>query len=531
MKLFHDRAGKPFLPLGLQVNNSSTGDPVMLEREMRALELFGGNLLEAPIYWFRTEAEPGVFNFADVDDLLNRCRAAGVHLILLWFGYNKNGHPTYAPEWVKLHPETYRLAKGPDGADVASLSPLCEATLEADARAFAALMAHLKAADGEEGTVLAVQVENEIGLANTDLDYDPAVLEIYRRPVPEALRGIQLEDSGVEPGGDSWKSRFGRHAHEAFMTWATASYVERMAQAGKAEYDLPMLVNVMLGENGYEEAGACYNSGGAVGRVLDLYKAAAPSIDLLCPDIYVSARREYRRVAGRYAREDNPLFVPESSPHGIANAMNMMEAFADFGCIGYACFGGSGTLDIQGQLLPEAVPVAESFRAVRGVMPLLLRYHGTGRVHALVQQEFMDRQYLRLAHYHVEAKFINRLPGRTSSFINTLDPANSDVLTARGRALLIQTGEDEFFLSGCGVRVDFRRRPDPEMENSYPLVQSRQNGTLNFLSVEEGHFEGEKWVCERYRNGDEANFEVYVHRGETVRIRLNPARTRKQGAV
>ena len=111
----------------------------------------------------------------------------------------------------------------------------------------------------------------------------------------------------------------------------------------------------VLGENSYEEAGACYNSGGAVGRVLDLYKAAAPSIDLLCPDIYVSARQEYRRVAGRYARADNPLFVPESSPHGIANAMNMMEAFADFGCIGYACFGGSGTLDIQGQLLPEAV--------------------------------------------------------------------------------------------------------------------------------------------------------------------------------
>lgn len=524
MTFFTDKNGRALLPLGLQVHNSSTGDAAMLEREIAAVKAYGGNLLEAPVYWFRTEPREGTFCFDDVDDLISRCRESGLYLILLWFGASKNGHPNYVPEWVKMHPEIYRMARGRDGGKVASLSPVCGATLEADSRAFAALMAHVKAVDGDTGTVLAVQVENEMGLANTDFDYSEETAALYMEPVPACLDGIILEDSGVEPGGTTWRSRFGRHAHEAFMAWVHAAYMNEVARRGREEYSLPVFINVMLGEQGYEEAGACYNSGAAVGRVLDIYKAAAPDVDLLCPDMYVPDRERYRRVCGRYAREDNPLFIPESPVMGEANAMNIMEAFADYGCIGMACFGGSSALDVDGRLLPEAEIMAQSMRAVAGVAPLLIRYRSTGRVHALTQQEFMDKQYLRLDKYHVEAKFISASGARwgLGSRINLRDPHNADVLSARGRALLIQTGEDEFFLSGSGVKVDFRRRPDPLVEDSWPELVSRQCGTLNFLTVEEGHFEGETWVCDRYRNGDESNFELFVHRGETVRIRLNP---------
>ena len=144
---------------------------------------------------------------------------------------------------------------------------------------------------------------------------------------------------------------------------------------------------------------------------------------------------------------------------------------------------------------------------------------------ALVQQEFMDMQYLKLDNYHVEARFISASSTHwgLGSRVNLHDPANRDALTARGRALLIQTGEHEFYLSGLGVKVGFRARPDPLDEEGYTLMQSRQSGTLNFLSVEEGHFEGDTWVCDRYRNGDESNFELFAHRGEIVRIRLNPS--------
>lgn len=86
----------------------------------------------------------------------------------------------------------------------------------------------------------------------------------------------------------------------------------------------------------------------------------------------------------------------------------------------------------------------------------------------------------------------------------------------------MQTGEDEFFLAGAGLALDFLRRPDPADENPYPHLASRQANQLNFLSVEEGHFEGDKWVVDYLRNGDESNFSLYAHEGQVVRLRLNP---------
>ena len=65
MDIFRNADGKPLLPLGLQTHNYSTGDPQMLEREIIAVKAYGGNLLEAPVYWFRSEAVQGKFDFSD----------------------------------------------------------------------------------------------------------------------------------------------------------------------------------------------------------------------------------------------------------------------------------------------------------------------------------------------------------------------------------------------------------------------------------------------------------------------------------
>ena len=518
--------GQPTLLLGLQTQNSTTGDPELLAREIAAVRLMGGNLLEAPVYWCDIEPQQDTFQFDSVKNLIDRCREAGLHLILLWFATSKNGHPNYAPEYVKAAPQTYHLAQARNGAHVASLSPHCEATLARDQNAFCRLMAFLAAYDQPAQTVVMVQVENEMGLANTDRDYSPQAQAQYEAGVPDCLLNITLEDMGVTPEGASWKSRFGRHAHEAFSACYHARYVQQIASAGKAIYPLPMIYNVMLGEQGIEEAGVNYNSGAAVGRVLDIYTASAPAIDLICPDMYVPDRERYLRVCERYTRADNPLFIPESPSLGIANALNMMEAFARFGCIGMCYFGANYMLDNRGALLPDAQELAYSMRAVANVAPLLVRLRGTGNVHALVQQTFMEKQYLRLPRYHVEATFISACAERhgLGSRINPRDPENDDIFTSPGRALLLQTGEDEFYLSGAGVKVDFIKRPDPLEEDSYPHLTSRQSGTLNFLSVEEGHFDGDQWVVDRQRNGDESNFALFVHRGQTVRIRLNPHR-------
>ena len=521
---FADQQGCPILPLGLQAHNSSTGLPEMLEKEIDAVLQYGGNLLEAPVYWVQVEKREGEYDFSQALELIELCRDKNIHLILLWFGINKNGHPTYCPEWVKADPRRFPLAKGPDGGDVATLSPLAEETRKADLRAFTRLMEFLRDTDGEMHTVLAVQVENEIGYANTDMDYSEAAQRLYRRPVPPFLRDISLEDSGITPSGDSWVSCFGRHAHEAFAAWCWADFVQHLAEAGKKVYEIPLLLNAMLGENGFEEPGLCYNSGGPVSRVLDIYKKTAPGIDVICPDIYVQDRERYLKILSRYSRPDNPLFVPESPVMGTANALNMMEAAADPRFCGYACFGAASALDAQGNLLPEAREVALSMKTIASLAPLIRKR--AGHVYAIVQQEFMDKQYLHLPGWHVECTFNSASGSRfgLGSFINTRDPFNRDLMETRGRGLLIQTGDSEFYLAGCGVRVDFRMRPEIGYERSYVQLTSRMNGTLNFLSVEEGHFEGNRWVTDRFRNGDEANFACFVHRGEAVRIRLNAAR-------
>lgn len=519
-----DKNGKPRLLLGLQAHNSSTGTH-MIEKAIHAVKLYGGNVIEVPIYWNIIEPEEGKFDTRSVKDLILQVRNASLKLIILWFGTSKNGHPNYAPDYVKLDPEKYRLALRPDGAPVPSMSPHCRANIEVDKRAFVEVMRCIREVDEEFGTVAAIQIENEIGLANTDRCYSLAAQKDYALPVPEELKDISLEDMGEKDHTHTWRGKFGRHAHEAFTAWYFARFVDEIAAAGKAIYNIPMTVNIMLGENGVEEAGFSYNSGAAVGRVIDIWKKGAPHIDILCPDIYLSSRDSYTRVCNRYSRQDNPLFIAETFTSGEHMALNAMRAIADYGAVGICGFGAESTLDNNGNLLKAAETFAITMRAIAALEPLIVRYHGTGKIHALLQEEFSGEQYVKLENYHVQAKFFSAEGSRPfwlGSSINVRNPENAHILKERGRALLVQTGEYEFYMAGAGVQVDFIRRPHPSDIHPYVHLTSRQSGQLNFLSVEEGHFDGENWVCDYIRNGDEANGGLYVHPGQVVRIRLNP---------
>ena len=185
------------MPLGLQAHNSSTGTD-MICTAIEAVRAYGGNCLETPVYWYRIEPQKDQYCMELVKTTIDQARAAGLKLILLWFGASKNGHPNYVPEYMKLDPETYRLVIGTDGAVLPALSPHCRTTLERDKKAFCKLMEFLKEYDTERRTVVAVQIENEMGCAGTDRDYAGEAEEAYRKMLPEELSGITLEDSGCE---------------------------------------------------------------------------------------------------------------------------------------------------------------------------------------------------------------------------------------------------------------------------------------------------------------------------------------------
>lgn len=525
----HNRKGEPVYLTGLQCHNSSCKTE-MIDRTIRAIKAYGGNLLEAPVYWCEVEKEPGVYDFSMAAELADKAREAGLYWIPLWFGFSKNGLFTYAPDYVKKDTRTYRRAKNSAGLPVESLSPHCKATLQRDKAAFTKLLEFLAQYD-KDGTVIAVQVENEVGLVHTDRDYSDDSNTEFWGAVPEYLADVKIEDSGIdgknsiEAGmGDNWPARFGRHANEAFTAWQFAKYIQEMTEGAKEILNVPYLMNVSIEINEYEAPAVCYVSGGPVSRVLDIYRRTASNIALFGPDIYLEAERDYRKACASYSRRDNPLFIPESINGGTAAAMNMLLAAADYQAIGICCFGAESGIE-NGKLLPDAEKTAISMRTISAMAPLLIQYHGTGRVHAFTQAEFSQWQYVKTEEYHVTARFLSGNPKPQHYFgsrINVNAQENSYCMTERGRCLLVDCGNGEFFAAGIGVCLSFLRRPEIFDRTPYAHLTNALSGQLNFLSVEEGHFEGTQWVCEYKRNGDEANYQVYVHPGQIVRIRLNP---------
>src|SRR5208283_1347503 len=98
------------------------------------------------------EPEEGGFDFGLVDGLIEQARACDLRLVLLWFGSWKNGKSTYQPLWVKTDQARFPLVQSEQGRSLNTLTPFGDATCEADARAFASLMRHLREVDGKRHT-------------------------------------------------------------------------------------------------------------------------------------------------------------------------------------------------------------------------------------------------------------------------------------------------------------------------------------------------------------------------------------------
>lgn len=153
--------------------------------------------------------------------------------------------------------------------------------------------------------------------------------------------------------------------------------------AGKQIYHLPMYANVWLGEMIWRVPGLSYPSGGAVTGTLALWRAAAPHLGLLAPDIYVQDHHGFRTICAAYTRPDNPLFIPESMP-GASNALNMLIALAEYHAVGYAIFGIENLLGPDGHPTPDGKLLIDTCRSVMAVLPLVRDLRGSGKVHAIL---------------------------------------------------------------------------------------------------------------------------------------------------
>jgi beta-galactosidase GanA len=475
--------GKPFVMLAGEIHNSSSASLDYMDPIWDKLKAMHLNTVILPLYWELIEPVEDEFDFALLDGLIDGACKRDLRLVLLWFATWKNATSSYAPAWVKADLGRFPRMQCQPGKNANAISCFSREACQADARAFAQVMRHIKRIDGEQHTVLAIQVENEPGVLDTSRDRCAMAEEAFAGQVPPDLIAYLQEHIGSlvslfretwEAAGSrtpgTWSEVFGDWADEVFMAWHIAQYIDRVAAAGKAEYNIPMVANAWL-KLSLDQPPGKYPSGGPTFNMLDVWKAAASHIDVLAPDIYAL---DFRGVCAQYTRSDNPLFIPEARRDARA-ASACFYAFGEHDAICYAPFG------IDSVSLPH--PLTESYALLAEMLPLLAEVQGEGRMIGFFQQEDNEHWHADLAGYRL--------------LVTTNVTIDDGVVPAGG--LIVALGDDEFLVAGRGVFIEFAQARGDQVN-------------VEFLWLEEGVFKAGQWVPGRRLNGDETNH------GRTVKL-------------
>jgi beta-galactosidase GanA len=498
--------GAPFLMLGGQVHNSSNY-PAMLPLVWPTIRELHANTVEVPIAWEQVEPVEGRFDFSFLDQLVLEARQNNVRLVLLWFGTWKNTSPGYAPEWVKMDTRRFPRMVTKDGKTHYVLSPHGRTTLEADKRAFVALMSRIRDIDPQH-IVIMVQVENETGSYGSPRDFSPEANRLFAGPVPAQLARLAGKSG-------TWSQVFGWKADQAFNAWTIARYVDEIATAGQSVLNLPMYVNAALSDPFKEEDALNGASGGPNWNVVDIWKAAAPHIAIEAPDIYNRDQRAYAKYLDHYARPDNALFVPETG-NDLPYARFLWLALGN-GAIGFSPFG----MDATGysnfplgakQLDAETLGAFESKYAL--LEPIARDWARLAFEHPTLgfakPTDGADQNGV-LGHWKVTAMYsLWEFGEREWTWIDIPPHPNKD--RPVGGAALIQLGADEFLLAGSDVRVRFGL--------AAPAVDEKSQ----YLDVEEGTFVNGRWVMKRRWNGDQTDYGLNLTAPTLLKVRVGTYR-------
>ncbi len=485
----------PFLILGGELGNSSASSNDYMRPIWSKLKKMNLNTVIAPVYWELMEPAEGKFDFSLLDSLIRNARLYNMKLIILWFGAWKNSMSCYAPAWVKTNTSRFPRALDKNGFPQEILTPFNKNNLEADKKAFVRLMQYIKQVDGLRHTVIAIQVENEIGMLPDARSYDEAANRAFNDPVPKELISYLeknkahllpevksiWEKNGYKTSG-TWEDVFGKDlsTDEIFMAWYYAAFANQLTEAGKAVYKLPMFVNAALNHPGRKPGE--YPSAGPLPHIMDIWKAGAPAIDILTPDFY---NPDFKHWCDLYTRAGDPLLIPE---HRFEKGIDAKAyfAFGNYNCLGFSPF------SIESTNEPEKEPIGKTYSILQQLTPLITRHQPSGNVKGFLIEKDSVQNNIPVGDYLVTVHHEYKMGWSPGSKENNWPLAGG---------LIIAVAPDEFYVAGTGFVMIF---------DSQAI-----NKKAGFISIDEGTFQNGKWIPGRRMNGDQN------HQGRHVRIAAN----------
>ena len=491
-----DNVNSQFRILGGELSNSAATSVVDIDEVLSRMKTLGLNTVLVPVYWEFLEPVEGQMDFTLVDRTIDVARQQGLKIVPLWFGAWKNSMSCYAPAWFKRDVKRFPRALTAEGKPLEIASCFSDNVLQADLKAFSALMRHIKERDPQREVVIMMQIENEIGMLESARDHSPLAEKAYNK--------------------ERWAERYGtdEYADEKFMALSYARYVEHLAKAAREIHDMPLYVNAAMNSRGRRPGE--YPSAGPLAHLIDFWHEGAPSIDLLAPDIYDTG---FKSWCAQYAmplrpqeggKIKNRLFIPESRCCENSG-VRALYAFGEHQALGFSPFA------IDQASPKETISVTEAYSLLRQVFNVKQTLNTWGLLFDLEDQERIINDngvVMTCRHF----------------FTLPWDPRATDGSTwLEGGAMLIRLGKYDYLLAGSGVVIDFKTPTEKQQEvkkqlgedgfaeaggSTGPKANKRFNGKrIGLLSVDEVTISDDgKMQYLRRHNGDQ------THQGRHARI-------------